>query len=807
MSDGIIRVRRIRRFVDENPETQEETINTVDETYVGDLGESEMESESSTELSNQSETRWDRFGRWCIYAVALLAPLLFFPSTIAPVESAKTVGISIIALFGAISFLASSIEKRSFAYPRSRISIGVVGLLAASLVSLLFSTSRPISLYGNLIEPTAFIPIAAFGLIFFLSSYFLRREHMQRLYAMVGIGMGVASLYAILQSFGTFVLPWAFTKQIAFTTFGSPTAWAVMSAMVLAVTTVVPWGTSRRGKLAVVALDILLVVSLLILNYPFIWVSLAFLMTMISAARFVNRQPLGLPLVVGIAAVFLALVSSHIPQIAKQPVIEVRPDASSSFTIAKKTLFSKRAAVGSGPATYVTDFAMYKPQGINQSQFWSTQFSQGYNAFFTMVTEMGLLGLIALAFLVWVFIKVLLTTLQDTETFPIASAMLFIFISLAFYPIFHIELIMLGLGLGAIMALTRKTRLVSLETVSPSRSFLAFMAGTLLIALSLASMYFLGQKYVAASDYRAAVVATGNNNIDGALSNIRGALTWDGESDVYFRGASQIFLVQAQAIIAQGGSASEPAFQTAISNAVQAALRATELNPKNPTNWSNAGSIYEALIGVVGGSDRYALGYYAEAVSRDPVNPLEPLNAARTIMSSARLMPANEKDEAKSLLAEAEKYINKALELKPDYAPARYLLAKLYLQEGNIQAAVERTEEIKQQNPLDAGVAFQLGFLYYDNNQFDQARTELERAVALSPDYANARYFLGLVYDKKGMESEALEQFKKIEELNKDNQEIKQIIKNLESGRGALDSIVPPAPPPESRSSTPVSDR
>lgn len=796
MSDGIIRVRRIRRFIEEGLSGEEATITSVDE----------VEESVAVDPEESAETKWDIFGRWCIYAIAAIAPLAFLPNTVAPVEIAKTIVIGIIALAGAVSFLASSIEKRSFVYPRSRIGFAITALLVASFISLLFAASKSLSLYGNLIEPTSLVSIALFALIFFLSSYFLRREHMPKLLGMVAIGMGIASFYAILQSFGIHILPWQFTKQIAFTTFGSPTAWAIMSAMVLAVTTVVPWGSSQRSKIGVIVLELLLVLSLLILNYPFIWVSLAFLMTMISAARFVNRQAMGLPLVVGIAAVFLALISSHIPQIAKQPVIEVRPDASSSFTIAKETLFSKRALVGSGPATYISDFNAHKPQEMNQSPFWSARFNQGYNAFFTFATELGILGFLALLLLVWVFIKVMLTTLQDPETFPIAAAVLFLLISFAFFPVFHIELIMMGLGLGAIMVLTRRTRLVSMETMSPSKSFLAFMAGTLLIALSLASMYFLGQKYVAAADYRAALDAAGRSDIPTALTKVNSALTWDAESDIYFRGASQIFLAQAQMLAQQGSGASEPVFQTAISNAVQAAVQAAQLNPNEAANWSNAGSIYEALIGSVGGSDRYALGYYQEAINRDPVNPIEPLNAARVIMASARLIPSSEAEGVNNLLKEGETYINKSLELKPDYAPARYLLAKLYLQQGNVAAAVARTEEIKLQSPLDAGVAFQLGFLYYEGGQLDQARTELERAIALSPDYANARYFLGLVYDRKGMTNEAREQFKKIADLNPENMEIKQILKNLQEGRDALDSIVPPATPPESRDSVPVSE-
>ena len=76
--------------------------------------------------------------------------------------------------------------------------------------------------------------------------------------------------------------------------------------------------------------------------------------------------------------------------------------------------------------------------------------------------------------------------------------------------------------------------------------------------------------------------------------------------------------------------------------------------------------------------------------------------------------------------------------------------------------------------------------------------------MSLNENYSNARYFLGLIYDRKGVKDRSIEEFVKIEAINPDNQEVKKILTNLRSGRGALDGIVPPAPPPERRAETPV---
>ena len=95
--------------------------------------------------------------------------------------------------------------------------------------------------------------------------------------------------------------------------------------------------------------------------------------------------------------------------------------------------------------------------------------------------------------------------------------------------------------------------------------------------------------------------------------------------------------------------------------------------------------------------------------------------------------------------------------------------------------------------PFDAGFAFQLGSVYYQNNQLEKARVEFERALEIEPNFSNARYFLGLTYDRFGDKQAALGQFEKIIQLNPNNEEVKKIISNLQEGKGALEEIVPPA--------------
>ncbi len=152
-------------------------------------------------------------------------------------------------------------------------------------------------------------------------------------------------------------------------------------------------------------------------------------------------------------------------------------------------------------------------------------------------------------------------------------------------------------------------------------------------------------------------------------------------------------------------------------------------------------------------------------------------------------------DKQKEALNKTLESLNKAVALKADYAPAHYLIALVYDQQGKSDEAILKLEETTKIAPNDLGLAFQLGVIYYQKNQFDNARVQFERAKGLNPDYANARYILGLVYDKQGQKNKAIEEFKKVLQLNPDNDQVKKILNNLNSGKTALDGIEPASPP------------
>ncbi len=119
--------------------------------------------------------------------------------------------------------------------------------------------------------------------------------------------------------------------------------------------------------------------------------------------------------------------------------------------------------------------------------------------------------------------------------------------------------------------------------------------------------------------------------------------------------------------------------------------------------------------------------------------------------------------------------------------------------------AITSYNEALKLDPNNPYSLTQLGIVYYQNKDYQNAKTNLDKALNLKPDYSNALYFFGLVYDSLGQKDKAIEQFSKLAELNPDSKkDIQKIIDNLNAGKGALDGLVGQTPAPEVPATLPV---
>jgi len=323
-------------------------------------------------------------------------------------------------------------------------------------------------------------------------------------------------------------------------------------------------------------------------------------------------------------------------------------------------------------------------------------------------------------------------------------------------------------------------------------------AATLIFIFGLGIIILDGQRYIAEVKYVNGVTAIVKGDLDGGLNSLESAVSLNPKADVYLTRLSQAYLSKLGEVV-NDQSLSEDIksqkVQILVNNTINAAKMATDVSPKNVSNWSARGYIYQNLIGAVPGAGDWALKSYDEAINLEPASPYYPAQKGVVYLSLSAIVDKDDASKKNEDLNNAKVELDKAVQLKSDYAPARFQMAMVYQAQGKTSQEVQALEDAKASSPNDVGLLFQIGLVYYQEGNYDKAENNLESVVKLSPDYANAMYFLGLTYSKLGQNSKAIDQFQKVSDLNPGNQQIKTILSNLNSGKDPLAGISQENPP------------
>ncbi|MFY9457367.1 MAG: tetratricopeptide repeat protein [Candidatus Spechtbacterales bacterium] len=701
--------------------------------------------------------------------------------------------------------------------------------------------------------------------LFLVPFFLRETQHLIRALLFFSVSLFITSLYSLLQFFGIFIIPLDFTRQIFFNPIGTVQALAIFLgsglAMVLALLT--SFKLSTGIKAAFYFGGALLALILILVNFSYVWLGILLASALVAAWQIMHghRSPsaggvmlgskFSITLIVMVVVAILFFTKPPISSVVRFPA-EVRPSLQATFDIAQGTLSSGvgKTLFGSGPATFLYEYLRYRSRDLNATAFWGVRFAQGFATVPTLFVTIGVFGTVALVFMfgffIWVGFRGVAALSRKKPVSPAGGpgfpaggslerisficfvSFLFLIFSWFFYPVSFSILLFTFLFAGMVLASLRaggaiETWEVSLLKTS-QRTFVASLIIIVLIVSSIVGLYLVGQKYIASVVHIFGVQTYNRNrDLDSAIKKVDLAKNLDGSSDVYWRTFAQLLGLRAQEVLNNRDLDSgelQRRYQIVLQNLIRAGQEATMVNPQDPINWRQLGAIYENNIRIVGGADQFAIANYIKAAELNPNNPAEYLNVGRAYVVSADALAVNisrlsQGVEAKKNKEEVEKLqtgrterltnalinLQKALALKGDYAPAHFLISQVYERQGNRALAIEKTLETRNFDPLDTGVGYQLGLLYYLDDQLEEARDEFVRVVSLNESFSNARYFLGLSYDRLGNTQGAIDQFTKIAELNPDNAEVKRILVNLKAGKNALLNIIPP---PEERITSPL---
>jgi len=559
-------------------------------------------------------------------------------------------------------------------------------------------------------------------------------------------------------------------------------------------------------------------VTMFFVNLTSGWIALGAMILILFVYKFSfskDRQNfLGLPLFLILVIILCILSKPLISDLVSSVGLnyaEIRPSWSAMTDISLKVFNSgvKNALLGTGPNTFIHNWDMFKPVAINQTAFWNIRFNSGVGAIPAFVINSGVLGLVAwimffLAFIYYGFKAMVCSCGEKTKGLMIATFLggAYLWLFAIIYPVGNLMIFMAFVFTGLFTAILAGQNIISLKEISffkkSSLSFMFSLATVLLLIVGVSVFYLFFQKYWAAHYYlRGAEAFNARGDIDEARVLMTKALNFD-KQDRYYRSLSEIGLISLSRLVSEQNNLTQDElrlrFQDTLAYVIQNAQGATGVNPSNQLNWLALGRVYFNILPFgIDGAEQAALKAYAVASEKGPVDPVP-------FFESARVELQVNKNE------QAREYLDMALRLKSDYTDALFVLAQLTAGEGDLQQAIAQTARAQLTAPNDTGILFQLGLLYYQAEDFGNAKTVFERAVNLNPNYSNARYFLGLIYDREGRKQNAIEQFEEIKKLNPDNQEVRIILFNLKSGKKALLNISPPQLAPEERSQPPIDE-
>jgi tetratricopeptide (TPR) repeat protein len=464
--------------------------------------------------------------------------------------------------------------------------------------------------------------------------------------------------------------------------------------------------------------------------------------------------------------------------------LEVRPSFQATVDIGRD-VYAENAFVGIGTNKFADAWRLYKDVSINETVFWSTDFTGGSGYLTTLFVNTGILGMVSWILFFCLFLAAGLRMLFKAVhvdrfwyffgTSAFVGALYLWGMSFVYVP--GAAILLLAAVFTSIVFVAHST-LLSTRTLGISISnnkragFALVGVVMLVIVASTSALFFVGRQYASVHTYGTGLYAAATGE-DLQVVESRIASAYDiSQSDVYALQLAMYQLSKINALLSvpELSAEQEQELQASIQNGINAAQIAVEQDQTEPANLTMLGSIYSVLASAsVEGAAERAAEMFQRAQQYDPQNPLYALLLAQLSSRTGDLQAARTSAQ-------------EAVRLKNNYTDALFFLTQLDIAEGKTADAITTTRAIISLEPNNPARHYQLGVLLSANNEIDAAITAFEQAIALDTNYANARYFLALAYAQQGNTQGALQQLQAVLELNPGNAQVQNLIERLNTG-------------------------
>jgi tetratricopeptide (TPR) repeat protein len=575
--------------------------------------------------------------KYLVIAAALLFAIFILPGFPSPYFVPKEILLAGVVSLALIASSVNSILKGETKFAIGKFDIGVVLIAAAYLVTSILKTPNKMEafFYPGI---TTFVILSA--LFYLIVNQFTKKGKNMILMALFasGILLSISILFTQLGLFAKIPQLPAFMKDAAFN----------------------PLGANLQS---VVYLLVLLPIGIA---------------QVVKEKDTIKKTFFAVSSGVLIFGVVLAGINM-LPGKSQTPVL---PSWQTSWEVAFETL-KQSPLLGAGPANYLSAFNLYRPLSYNQTVLWQVRFSSANNYYFTMITELGFLGLAAFVVLFISIYKKLSADYKERRweeislvvlaaafaIFPSASALIFLFMAL----------------LAVFSGSEEKSVIIAHEKV-PS----AIVAAPIFIGIIALAIF--GTKAVRAEAYyKKSLDALIANNAKDTYDYMVKAATLNPYVDRYHASIAQVDMALANSLATKKDLTDTD--RNTITQLVQQAIAEGKstvvLNPGRSGNWEILAQIYRSIMSFAQGADQFATQTYTQAVALDPINPDMRISLGGVYYA----------------LGDYESAINAfqlAVTAKSDFANAHYNLSAAYAAQKEYDKAITEMNTVLSLVPKDS---------------------------------------------------------------------------------------------------------
>ncbi len=742
-----------------------------------------------------------KVSRISYYLIVLLVPLFFLPITSEFLEFNKQYALYGLVLISLLSWIGASVAERRFEFRRTPLDLPLLVLWVIYLASSLASKDRHVSFLGNFENlNNGFLSFSFYILFYFLTTNIAFNAERVRFVFRIFIYSGMIGIaYFFLQYFGLFAkmgLKFTVSNPVA----GLATQFGIYILMVLLVSLNEMFIAKKRriDDIWWFLPFVLSLITVAVIGFKILWIVSAiglFFLLVFAISRVEELRTVWIS--IGFSVFVLALLFTFLGTPSFLTVrlpVEVSLSNSVTWKITTQALGENvlRFLLGAGPATFPYSFSQFRPEAMNTSLVWNIRFNQGASSFLDMLGSTGFLGMIALMVTILLALGTILylwtrksprgttrrtelgentdTSMLSASTSLWLSLLLVFFITSLTTSLWLIFIMALGITMTlsrTILAPEAKPWSFSLKT-SPQYSLAASFGFILLFAIVIVLGAFLGRFYAANIAYARTLRAITQSRYDDAAKEAARAVNLQPSSVNYNLVLAQAYLLRAAMETTQTNP-NVGLVTNYLAYAVNGARQATSLAPMSVAAWESLATMYANAVGIAPDANDWVIRSLNKAIELDSSYPVHFLRRG------------NAKFQAKDFEG-AKKDYEEAIRLKANYVDAYAALAFFEEAQNDLDGALVHMMDavrISNQNP---DVLFQLGRLAYNRNKegdLDLAEQAFLTIVQQNSNHANALYSLGLVNEKRGARSQALEYYRKVQRLNPQDAQVRRKIESL----------------------------